>query len=65
MSGELDELRTLTVKGAAELTGIQVWRIYELIAANEGPPHFRLGRTIRFRVPDVKNWLEEQTAKQQ
>lgn len=61
MPAELEELRTLTIKELAEATGIQAWRLRELINANHGPPHFRVGRVIRFRVTDVRSWMEGQT----
>lgn len=60
MANQVEALRTMTVKELAKATGIQVWRIHELVAAGKGPPHFRLGRVIRFRANDVDAWLAAQ-----
>ncbi len=60
-SDVMDELRTLTVEELAEATGIQTWRIRELIKADKGPPHFRVGSTYRFPVLAVRRWLADQT----
>ena len=54
-------LRTLTVKQLAEATGIQVWRLHQLVAEGKGPPHFRVGRVIRFQASKVREWMEQQT----
>jgi excisionase family DNA binding protein len=62
MATETGELRTLTVKQLAEATGIQKWRIHQLVAEGHGPPHFRVGSVIRFRVTDVLKWMQQQTA---
>jgi len=60
-SDVMDELRTLTVEELSAATGIQAWRIRELVKAEKGPPHFRVGTTYRFPVLGVRRWLEEQT----
>jgi excisionase family DNA binding protein len=56
------ELRTLTLEQLEAETGIQAWRIRELIKQGKGPPHFRLGRRYRFKRSGVKQWLDEQTS---
>lgn len=58
---EVQHLRTLTVKQLSEATGIQVWRVHQLVAEGKGPPHFRIGRVLRFRAKDVDAWLSEQS----
>jgi len=60
MAAQTEELRTLTVKQLGEKTGIQVWRIQQMVRERKGPPFFRLGRTIRFRAKDVDAWLDQQ-----
>jgi excisionase family DNA binding protein len=52
--------RLLTVAQVARLTGVQRWRIYELISRGQGPPVLRLGRTIRVSEAALLRWIEEQ-----
>jgi len=61
-SNMMDELRTLTVEELSQATGIQAWRIREIVKAGKGPPHFRVGTTYRFPVLGVRRWLGEQTS---
>ena len=53
VSNDVGELRTLTLEELVAETGIQAWRIRELIKEGKGPPHFRLGRRYRFPLPKV------------
>jgi excisionase family DNA binding protein len=55
------ELRSLTVEQLAQATGIEPWRIYQMIKKGEAPPSFRVGRTYRFPVAGVRSWFAEQT----
>jgi excisionase family DNA binding protein len=50
----------LRVKEVAALTGIEVWRLYDLIAQGAGPRHMRIGRTIRVSEAALARWIEEQ-----
>jgi excisionase family DNA binding protein len=52
--------KLLTIMTAAEATGIARWRLYELIARGEGPPHMRIGKTIRISTTALAKWIEEQ-----
>jgi excisionase family DNA binding protein len=61
VDNDVAELRTLTLEELEAETGIQAWRIRELIKDGKGPPHFRLGRRYRFRVSDVRTWLAAPT----
>lgn len=63
MSSDVQDisLRTLTVKELSKATGIQVWRLHQLVAEGKAPRHFRVGRVIRFRAKDVDAWLDEQS----
>ena len=54
--------RLLRVREAAELTGIERWRMYELLAEGIGPPHMRIGRTIRISEVALVEWIERQHA---
>lgn len=58
---EVENLRTLTVGQLSKVTGIQVWRIHQIVAEGKGAPHLRVGRAIRFRVNDVTEWMEQLT----
>ena len=51
--------RLLRVREAAEVTGLERWRLYELIARGEGPKHMRVGRTIRISEAALVEWIEE------
>ena len=65
MSNDLvNGLRTLSVRQLAVSMGIPTWRIYEMINAGAAPPFLKIGRTFRFRVTDVDEWLSQQTKKQ-
>jgi len=59
-----DGLRTLSVRQLAAAMGLPTWRIYEMIALEAAPPFMRIGKTYRFRVRDVDQWLNEQTNNQ-
>lgn len=57
-------LRLLRVKEVEKMTGLEAWRLYELIAAGEGPPHMKVGRTIRIPEAGLVQWIEERTEKE-
>lgn len=52
--------RLLRVVEAAELTGIERWRFYDLIRAGEGPRHMRIGKTIRIPENALAEWIDAQ-----
>lgn len=54
--------RLLRVREAAEMTGLERWRLYDLIKRGEGPPHLRVGRTIRIPDTSLARWVEERAA---
>ena len=54
--------RLLRVREAAKQTGLEKWRLYELIKRGEGPPHMRVGRTIRISESARAKWIEEHHA---
>lgn len=55
--------RMLTVRQAAELMGIQRWRLYSMLAKGDGPPAMRFGRTWRLPEHLLVQWIEEQSTK--
>ena len=61
MKTALSEDRVLTRDEVQSFFGISK-RFLELAAARgDGPPYLRLGRNVRYRVADVRAWLQEQT----
>ena len=53
--------RLLCVRELVEITGIQRFRWYELFEQGKGPPHLRIGKTIRVPEDALVKWIEEQT----
>jgi predicted DNA-binding transcriptional regulator AlpA len=51
--------RLLRLKEVEKLTGIERWRLYELFAAGNGPPHLRVGKVIRVPEDALVKWIEE------
>ena len=58
----VEGLRTLRVKDLALSLAIPVWRIYAMVKQGKAPPHFTIGKTVRFHEVAVRRWLEEQTS---
>ncbi len=52
--------KLLRVREAAEVTGLERWRFYELLKCGKGPPHMRIGRTIRISEHALAEWIDEQ-----
>jgi excisionase family DNA binding protein len=57
----VEGLRTLRVKDLAASLGIPAWRLYQMIDRGEAPPHFRVGKTVRFPEAGVRRWIDQQT----
>jgi excisionase family DNA binding protein len=55
------ELRSLTVEELAEVTGIEPWRIYQMVKKADAPPSFKVGKTYRFPVAGVRKWFAKRT----
>jgi excisionase family DNA binding protein len=55
----IDQL--LTVQVLAEYLGVPVATIYAWRYRRQGPPGFRVGRHLRFRLSAVEEWIDEQT----
>ena len=51
-----DDLETLTLKEAAQLTKIKASRLRTAIFRRE-VPYLKIGGLIRFRKDDLRNWL--------
>ena len=52
--------RLLTIREAATATGLQRWRLYEMLQRGEGPAHMRVGKTIRISESALVEWIESQ-----
>ena len=48
----------LTTRELAEYLGVNVQAIYDLRTDGRGPSGIRVGREIRYRVSDVRLWLD-------
>ena len=48
----------LTTSELAEYVGVQVQAIYDLRTDGRGPSGIRVGREIRYRISDVRRWLD-------
>lgn len=51
---------TLTRFDLADRWGVHVNTIDRLRAAGRGPDHVRIGKSVRYRIPDVERWEAEQ-----
>jgi excisionase family DNA binding protein len=52
--------RLLTVEHLADYLGVPVATIYAWRHRREGPPGFRVGKYVRYRMSDVQEWIEGQ-----
>ncbi|WP_228479327.1 helix-turn-helix transcriptional regulator [Microbacterium atlanticum] len=48
----------LTTSELAEYLGVHVQAIYDLRADGRGPTGIRVGRELRYRISDVRSWLD-------
>jgi excisionase family DNA binding protein len=52
------------IKAAAELLGVSDRTVWSLIQRGEGPPLIRLGRSVRFSVESLREWVSRQERRQ-
>lgn len=52
--------RLLTVEQLAAVVGVPAQTVYKWSAAGTGPRRLRVGKYIRFRASDVREWLDNQ-----
>jgi excisionase family DNA binding protein len=50
----------LSIRELAEYLGCPTSTIYQRRSRGEGPPGFRLGKAVRFKVDNVDRWIREQ-----
>lgn len=65
MSTELKLPRLLTAKQVAEMLTIPLYTLYDMVRENEGPPHLRIRRQIRFPEDGVVKWIHEQISRRE
>jgi excisionase family DNA binding protein len=52
--------RLLRIKEVAQITGLERWRLYQMIQEGTAPPVIRIGRTFRISESALVKWIEEQ-----
>lgn len=52
--------RLLSVQALSEYLEVPVATLYRWRYLGEGPPGFRVGKHLRYRLGDVEAWVEEQ-----
>ena len=61
MIGNMDQRhRLLTVDELAEYLGVPIATLYAWRHRRQGPPGFRVGKHLRYRIGDVQEWIERQ-----
>jgi excisionase family DNA binding protein len=65
MTAEVRVPRLLRVREVEKLTGIERWRLYEMFKRGEGPPHMKIGATIRVPEDALVKWIEEQSTRKE
>jgi len=48
---------TLNCADAAKYVGLSVWWMKQARRTGRGPAYLRIGRTIRYRVDDLDDWI--------
>lgn len=49
----------LTARQVTQLTGFSPKALESMRARREGPPYFKVGNSVRYRVADVRAWIEK------
>ncbi len=57
-----DSGRHLSPEDVADREGVPVTTVYQWRSRGTGPPGFRVGRHVRYRLADVVAWEERQLA---
>lgn len=56
-SGDVKVPRMLRLREVEAVTGIERWRLYDLLSRGEGPRHIRIGRVIRISETALADWI--------
>ena len=57
MAAQMED-KLWSVQDVSEYLGVPVHTIYSLRSAGSGPPGRMIGRRLRFRPQDVRDWVE-------
>jgi excisionase family DNA binding protein len=52
--------RLLTTQQLADYLGVPVATLYAWRYTGDGPPGFRVGKHLRYRIADVEEWIHSQ-----
>jgi excisionase family DNA binding protein len=55
---EIDKQQFLNFEQAAHFIGVHEWTLRRYIKIRKGPPFYKINGRYRFKLEDVKNWLE-------
>lgn len=58
MTTDREKAGLMSPNGLCEYTGIPVQTLANWRWRGEGPPWFKLGRHVRYRLADVEKWLD-------
>lgn len=61
LPAELELDRALDRKQTGALTGLAEITLAKMAQRGEGPPYFKVGRNVRYRLRDVQAWIEART----
>jgi hypothetical protein len=56
-----DRERAITTRQVSELVGLAPITLAQMRVRGEGPPFFRAGRSVRYRLGDVLDWRAART----
>ena len=59
--GSTDLETAIDSRQTARILGLSPVTLQQIRARGEGPPFFRIGRTVRYRLGDVISWRDERT----
>ena len=54
----------LTSKELAEFLAVPISTVRDWRLRGQGPPAYKFGRSVRFRISDVEGWIEAQSHEQ-
>ena len=60
----MTENQLMPEREAAKLAGFSIAAFIKWRREGRGPRYIRVGRSIRYRLSDLLNWIEEHTVKQ-
>jgi len=55
---DLERLRSVPERGATEITGFPIKTLQNWRGLRKGPPYYKVGRSVRYRVGDLLDFME-------